>query len=180
MVGEGREVGSLSASIAGEVSVTRHGVVEGTDVHDIILDTGCSRTLIPQDLVPADKRIAGEAVTLRCAHGDTVLYPLADVNVSVGGVAFVVRAALSETLPVSVLLGTDVPQLGRLLSINPLTVHTDDIGEAMVVTRAQAQESERVETEQQRRQEESSVHPTPLVDYSIPTRHHPYFRGTSS
>ena len=44
MVGEGREVGSLSASIAGEVSVTRHGVVEGTDVHDIILDTGCSHT----------------------------------------------------------------------------------------------------------------------------------------
>ena len=97
-----------------------------------------------------------------------MLYPLADVNVSVGGVAFVVRAALSETLPVSVLLGTDVPQLGQLLSINPLTVHTDDIGEAMVVTRAQAQESERVETEQQRRQEESSVHPTPLVDAVSP------------
>ena len=59
-----------------------------------------------------------EPVTLRCAHGDTVLYPLAEVNISVGGLAFVVRAAPSETMPVSVLLGTDVPELGQLLHKN--------------------------------------------------------------
>ena len=74
-VGEGAVVESLSG-----VSATRRGVVEGTAVHDIILDTGCLRTMIHQDSVPAEKRVSGEAVTLWCAHGDVVLYPLANVN----------------------------------------------------------------------------------------------------
>ena len=46
-VGKGREVGSQG------VSLKRDGVIEGTDVHDIILDTGCSLTMIRQDLVPS-------------------------------------------------------------------------------------------------------------------------------
>lgn len=46
--------------------------------------------------------------------------PLADVTVTVEGIAFTVRAAVSETLPVSALLGTDVPELGQLLTTNSL------------------------------------------------------------
>lgn len=70
-VGKGPVVGSLN----GSVSMSSEGVAEGTVVDDIILDTGCSRTMIHQDLVPEDKKISGEAIMLRCAHGDTVLYP---------------------------------------------------------------------------------------------------------
>ena len=111
-VGEGPVVESLSG-----VSATRRGVVEGTAVHDIILDTGCSHTMIHQDLVPAKKRVSGEAVTLRCAHGDVVLYPLADINVQVSGIAFTGRAAILHTLPVSMLVGVDVLVLGHLLKM---------------------------------------------------------------
>ena len=138
--------------------------MEGTEVRDIILDTGCSRTIVRQDLVPVEKKVPDEAVTLRCAHGDTVLYPMADVNMEVNGITLGVRAALSNTLPVLILLGIDVAQLGQLLSVNPLTVHQVGTGEAMIVTRARAREQQRTEMENQRRQDESGVCPTPLID----------------
>ena len=80
--------------------------MEGQAVTDNLLDTGCSQTLMKSELVPTTKRVEGDAVTIRCAHGDTgdtVLYPLANVEL------------VSDTLPVSVLLGTDVLELDTLL-----------------------------------------------------------------
>lgn len=121
--------------------VRRAGAVEGNRAENILLDTGCSRTLVRQELVPKEKLLDGEAVAIRCAHGDTVLYPLAQVEVSVGGRTLEVRAAVSETLPMDVLLGTDVPELGKLLGMN---VEQSDA--LAVTTRAQAKqqaESER-------------------------------------
>ncbi len=92
--------------------VTRRRKVEGKEVGDILLDTGCSRTLVRQSLVPEeDKFIEGCAVAIRCAHGDTVLYPLAKVSVEVDGRLMEVEAAVSNTLPMSVLFGTDNPEL---------------------------------------------------------------------
>ena len=82
---------------------------------DLVLDTGCSQTMVRRDLVPEARKLEGEAVTVRCAHGDTVVYPLADVQLKVAGTHFTVRAAVADCLPVSVLLGTDVPELDNLL-----------------------------------------------------------------
>lgn len=96
--------------------ILRSGVVEGRRVSDILLDTGCSRTLINQELVPESKLKDGGAVAIRCAHGDTVLYPLADVTLEVEGRQIVVEAAVSDTLPMSVLLGTDNTELAELLA----------------------------------------------------------------
>ena len=90
-------------------------VVEGERVRDILLDTGCSRTLVNRDLVPESKIQQGEAVAIRCAHGDTVLYPLAKISLEVAGCPITVEAAVSDTLPVSILLGTDTPELAELL-----------------------------------------------------------------
>jgi len=59
--------------------MSRCGVVEGRAVTDVLLDTGCSRTLVRKDLVPQNMMIDGAAVTIRCAHGYTILYPLAMV-----------------------------------------------------------------------------------------------------
>ena len=86
-------------------------MVEGTPVESIVLDTGCSRTLVRSNLVPQDKVLEGESVAVRCVHGDTVLYHLALVHLEINGHHLDVEAALSETLPMPVLLGTDVPQL---------------------------------------------------------------------
>ena len=56
------------------------GVVEGQLVNDTALDTGCSRTLVRSDLSREKDFSGGEAVTVQCAHGDVVTYPLAMVE----------------------------------------------------------------------------------------------------
>ena len=91
------------------------GKLEGIQVRDIILDTGCSRTLVHKDLLSKDNLLAGEAVAIRCAHGDTVLYPLAQVQLE-EAILMEVTVAVADKLPMSVLLGTDTPLLSKLLS----------------------------------------------------------------
>jgi len=141
-------------------AVTRKGKVEGKEADDILLDTGCSRTMVQRGLVPEEKILEGEAVTVRCAHGDMVLYPLAEVEMELDGAKMMVQAAVSDTLPVSVLLGTDVPELGRLLRANPSTVRTEGIEEALVVTtRAQQRKKEMEEAIQAARDEVSGTKP---------------------
>ena len=76
---------SVRCQAVAQPGVMRCGVVEGKSVKDILLDTGCSRTFIHQDLVPESKIKEGEAVAIRCAHGDTVLYPLAQISMEVEG-----------------------------------------------------------------------------------------------
>ena len=50
-----------------------------------------------------------------CAHGDTVVYPLARVEVEVDGQTHEVESAVSKTLSMSMLMGTDVPVLSALV-----------------------------------------------------------------
>ncbi len=59
--------------------IIRRGLVEGKPVSNLILDTGATRTLVRSDLLPTSIRMEGE-VTIRCAHGDTVTYPLAQIS----------------------------------------------------------------------------------------------------
>ena len=87
----------------------RKGLVDGTPVTNILLDTGCIRTMMREELVAENKLLPGEAVTVLCTHRDTVLYPLANVTIEVEEIKFPITAAVSMGLPVSVLLGTDVP-----------------------------------------------------------------------
>ena len=42
-------------------------------MHDVLLDTGASRTMVRKELVSEDE-LTGEETTIRCAHGDVVLY----------------------------------------------------------------------------------------------------------
>lgn len=117
--------------------------MEGREVNDIVLDTGCSKTIIHHDLVPSKKLLPGEAVTIRCAHGDNVLYPLANVDLEVDGVPLTVEAAVSKSLPVYVLLGTDVPKLAEFVGSNTHGVR-QQVNEAwVVVTRAGARKQKR-------------------------------------
>lgn len=120
-VTEGRAVeqGKLSMvrrQCSSQSGVVKCGVVEGKEVHNILLDTGCSRTLVHQDLIPESKIQESEVIAIRCAHGDTVIYPLAEISMEVEGRKITVEAAVSDTLPVSVLLGTDTPELAELLA----------------------------------------------------------------
>ena len=121
--------------------VYRAGAVEGQAVEDVLLDTGCSRTLVRRDLVPESKRLDG-SVAIRCAHGDTVEYPLATVDISIGDQKFTVEAAwVADALPASVLLGTDVPNLVELLHSNSVRQSGRSEAVLAVMTRAQTKKS---------------------------------------
>ena len=143
--------------------IARSGVVEGQTVDSILLDTGCSRTLVHQKYVPERNYLEGEAVAIRCAHGDTVLYPLAQVRIEVEGKSLEVQAAVADCLPVAVLLGTDVPQLVNLLAGEMPQASTAD---AMVVTRARARQQQEEEAEQQDKNRQSGVQPHVLWEES--------------
>ena len=146
-------------------SVARTGLVEGTSVSDILLDTGCTRTMVRRDLIP-EENLPGEAVTVLSAHGDTALYLLARVKIDVEGLKLEVKAAVSESLPVSALLGTDTTQLGQLLISNRLTIRTPGLEQALVSTRAQLRQQAEEEREQENREACSSIRPRPLTEGS--------------
>ena len=57
--------------------------------------------MVRQDLVPTGKLLEGDSIAICCAHGDTVVYPLARVEVEVDGQTHVVEAVVSKTLPIS-------------------------------------------------------------------------------
>ena len=52
---------------------------------NVVLDTGCSQTMVCQSLVPEERLVAGATTSLRCAYGDVMVYSLADVRMEVGG-----------------------------------------------------------------------------------------------
>ena len=137
----------------GGKSPCRGGSVNGNLVKDIVLDNGCSRTMVRRELISEDD-LTGEAITIRCAHGDTVLYPLALVRISVDGRILNVEAAASTTLPVSVLLGTDVPQLGGLLDNHDTCL--------AMMTRAQQRQQAEQEARETRIESEQGVEPTSI------------------
>ena len=70
--------------------------------------------LVHDRLVPVGQKTKG-AITICCAHGDEVTYPLVEVEISVSGRVLTVEAGVSRTLPASVLLERDVPELLILL-----------------------------------------------------------------
>ena len=92
--------------------------------------------MMRQDLVPEGKIMEWDAVTIRCAHGDTVLYPVAQLEFEVDGLPLCVEAAVSKSLSVPVLLGTNVAELHQLLG-ESLT-HTPVENCMMMVTHTQA------------------------------------------
>ena len=53
---------------------------------------------------------------IQCAHGDTVLYPITKVQMTVDGKVIDVKAAASEMILMDVLLGKDVSQFYELLN----------------------------------------------------------------
>ena len=88
------------------------------------------------DYVTPDDIIDGE-VTIQCAHGDVVTYPLAAVKITVGGKEIIVHAAVAKSLPVAALLGWDVPELIGFVKPNPDAEPSDTIEALAVVTRQQ-------------------------------------------
>ena len=100
--------GEIERSLCG-MPVTTCGMVNGHEVNDIVLDTGCSHTMIHQDLLPTNQPLLPGSAQVLCAHSDIIVYPLAQVLITVNWLTKPVVPAVSKTLPVSALLGTDIP-----------------------------------------------------------------------
>ena len=98
----------------GQECVHRRGTINGIVCSDILVDTGATKTLVQGDLVSDNAILDGE-ITIRCAHGDIVSYPLAVVQNNIGGKDIITQAAVSSTLLASALLGWDIPQLMSLV-----------------------------------------------------------------
>ena len=128
---------------------------------DIILDTGSARTIIRSDLVPEERKTGGE-IPIRCAHGDTIIYPLAQAEIRVGEACYMVEAAVSKTLPVSVLLGRDVPELMKLLSTQGPQKARGPEDAMAVTTRGQKEKLARETVAQIKREQESGAVPKPV------------------
>ena len=139
-------------------AVYRSGFINDKAVDNILLDTGCAQTLVHRKLVPPGRE-SGDGIIVQCAHVDEVSYPTAEVNIVINGEVFIVVAGVSESLPVSVLLGRDVPQL---VCIQERGDHEGDpeteSEEALVVTiRAQAQTETEILASQEQREEAVGV-----------------------
>ena len=93
---------------------------------------------------------------------DTVLYPLADVNMEVDGLPINVEAAVSETLPAAVLLGTDVPQLTELLGGQSKKSKLEDV--LVVTTRARARQQLEEEILRREKEVRTGAKPNPAVE----------------
>ena len=139
--------------------VCRNDQVEDIHVEQIVLDTGCSRTMVRQDLVPEGEIIEGDAVTIRCAHGDTVLYPVAQLELEVDGLPLF---AVSQSLPVPVLLGTDVAKLHWLLGESLTHIPVEDC--MMVVTHTQAMRQLQEDVAIRSKELKSGAQPHVIVD----------------
>ena len=152
-----------------EKEVYRRGRVNGIPVEDIVLDTGASRTLVREDLVPPQAIREGSSVTIRCAHGDTVTYPLAQISISVGSQQeMVVTAAVSRTLPASVLLGRDVPKLKELILGNGEEQPLQDPEPVLAVTtRAEAKRQLEREREEDLRLQTGKPKTSPVASPTI-------------
>ena len=73
---------------------------------EMLVDTGCSYTLVQRRLIPDDCLQKGESVSLHCAHGDITEYPVAEVEMVIEGVTKKVTVVVSNSLPRAVLAGT--------------------------------------------------------------------------
>lgn len=143
-----------------KIRIHRQGVVEGQEVQDILLDTCCSRTMVHKNLVPPEKILEEDVVTIGCAHGDLVLYPLADVE---HGLPIRVEAAISEKLSVAVLLGKDVPDFDDLLGIEGTSDESVEKQDKALVVVTHAQACRQLEDEIFRREEMlSGAQPSPV------------------
>ena len=142
-----------------QVGVMKPGFVEGESVNDILVDSGCARTMVHEKLVPEGKVKEGEAVAMQCVHGDTVLYPVAEISLEVDGKQHVVEAAVSSTLPLSVCLGTDIPGWASMLADKKEVSKEKAFA---VTTRAQKLCEKRKEEEQLRKERECEVTPKTL------------------
>ena len=99
------------------------GKVERVPV-EMVVDTGCSYTLVHSSLVPDGKFTQDQWVGVQCAHGDITEYPVAKVDIEIDGVSKGVEVGVSPRLPRKVLIGRDLMDLFGIRGVESCMVLT--------------------------------------------------------
>ena len=137
------------------------GKVEGKPV-ELVLDTGCSKSLIDASLVPPEKVQQEECISMQCAHGEVRAYPTANVEVEINGRIYTLKAAVAENLPRHALLGRDVKDLVRMI----IQEDKNRTGQVLaVMTRQQRLANEKKEAIQLTKEMTATATPTEMDDW---------------
>eukprot|EP00731_Ephydatia_muelleri_P004863 Em0002g1039a len=118
--------------------------------------------MVRRQFVPQEKFLEGKWVSIRCVHGDTVLYPLADIKLVVEGIPVTVEAAVADSLPVEVILGTDASRMTELLGRRAGSVFFAQEHVMVVTTRAKRRQEIQEEVLRKEKEVMSGVVPNPL------------------
>lgn len=145
---------SLSNVKSREGEYMCQGLVEGKPA-ELLVDSGASCTLVHQALVAQEKIKTDDQLHIKCAHGDSALYPTANIEININGKLYHVRAGVSPTLPRPVLLGRDI---GNLLE---LAVQEQEA--YAVLTRIQRRKKEKEEAAALAKEITSGVRPKQLM-----------------
>lgn len=74
----------------------------------MLVDTGCNRTIVSATAVKTAKPDPGSKVSVLCVHGYTRFYPTAKVKLTSRSWSKEATVAVTSNLPVAVLLGRDI------------------------------------------------------------------------
>ena len=99
--------GTASTRPEGSEKYLKWGEVEGVSTQ-MLVASGCSHTMVSANSIDPDRVNNRDTVPVLCVHGDTVEYPTAVVNLSMGGYTRRASVAVAPSLPVPVLLGRDL------------------------------------------------------------------------
>lgn len=91
-------------------------VQERDTIIPVVIDIGCSQSMIRADLVPAQLGSLESPVGMVCIHGALYTYERRQLWLSVMGHTEEITVGLAETLPCPMLLGVDWPHLKEVVS----------------------------------------------------------------
>ena len=84
-------------------------------VHQALVDSGCTQSIIHQDLVRPGALVEASWVDVRCIHGDIHRYPVVPVEIRYRGKNHRIQAAVSSRLAHPLILGTDWRGFSQLI-----------------------------------------------------------------
>ena len=102
-----------------EKTFVREMEVNG-QVLNVLVDSGCRHTVVDWQWVPPGKMIQGSKVAITCVHGDTKVYPMAEVDIRWNGELEKVTVGVIPNLVEDVILGLDYPRFHELIQPEPL------------------------------------------------------------
>uniref|UniRef100_A0AAQ4Q9F2 Gypsy retrotransposon integrase-like protein 1 n=1 Tax=Gasterosteus aculeatus aculeatus TaxID=481459 RepID=A0AAQ4Q9F2_GASAC len=83
-------------------------------IHQAMVDSGCTQSMIHQRLVRPGALVEASRVSIKCVHGDIHDYPVVPIEIRFGSKKHRVRVAVSSRLTHPLILGTDLSGFHKL------------------------------------------------------------------